>query len=535
MKKGTLLFLFLIVSIISCQREEDKSYDKAISSISDILNRDGVNIYISKEPLKPSTEIGTLGETFTSPNSECWFVFVDLHPFANWAHPCKYIFIDAKTDKLVELDKNFPPDCFGEMDVIKEVKVEAKGELLDFSNIKPTRAADNTNNLWAVIISGGGSPQSNHVRYWNDCSAMYNILIKKYGYKKENIYVIMADGTDPSPDRRLLDGSIDSSPLDLDGDGIPDIQYAATYSNVSSIFNNLANTLNGNDELFIFTTDHGVKVGDNSAIVLWNNQGMFDYEFASLVKRIKAKSINIVMEQCYSGGFVDYFKGNKNIIISTACTSIQLSYAREDLLYNEFVYHWMSAALEKDISTSNFVDSDDNRDGNISAFDCFRYAQKMDKLKETPQYLSIPEILGEKLTLTGVKTSQAKKRSYNIRLSEQTLSGKEVIPQGWNYYVRIPQNSFSGWFLPDQNISGTVTSDSYIEIEISIPYAYFPNYPEQYMYQPPIIYRVGAGYYSQFYDRDWMMEVIRYKINGIDEKDVNIGLSFYDHYGRERE
>ena len=45
---------------------------------------------------------------------------------------------------------------------------------------------------------------------------------KNYGYSKQNIYVLMADGTNPNIDRHMNDGTYESSPLDLDGDGLAD-------------------------------------------------------------------------------------------------------------------------------------------------------------------------------------------------------------------------------------------------------------------------------------------------------------------------
>lgn len=73
----------------------------------------------------------------------------------------------------------------------------------------------------------------------------------------------MSDGASPNIDRRLLNGNYDSSPLDLDGDGIADIDYDATKQNVIRIFDTLV-TKNCS-ELFIYTIDHGGSYGGNNA------------------------------------------------------------------------------------------------------------------------------------------------------------------------------------------------------------------------------------------------------------------------------
>ena len=79
-------------------------------------------------------------------------------------------------------------------------------------------------------------------------NAFYSALIHVYGYLKNNIYVLISDGTDTAIDRHLNNGSYDSSPLDLDGDGLPDIQYSATKNSITTVFNTLANILTSNDQ-----------------------------------------------------------------------------------------------------------------------------------------------------------------------------------------------------------------------------------------------------------------------------------------------
>jgi hypothetical protein len=51
----------------------------------------------------------------------------------------------------------------------------------------------------------------------------------------------MADGQNPEKDRNLNNGEYDSTPLDLDGDGTPDINSSATRSSVISSFQRIVN------------------------------------------------------------------------------------------------------------------------------------------------------------------------------------------------------------------------------------------------------------------------------------------------------
>jgi hypothetical protein len=210
----------------------------------------------------------------------------------------------------------------------------------------------------------------------------------------------MADGTNPAIDRARLNGTYDSSPLDLDGDGIADIQYAATKANITTVFDDLSNILTDNDNLFIYTTDHGGRhSGQNAFLYLWGNT-IEDYEFAAEVDKINAKTINIVMEQCNSGGFIDDLTGN-NRVIATACLASEYSYAMSPYYdYDEFVFHWTSAVAGQTPS-GTIVDADTNNDGFVTASEAFIYANSHDTQDETPQYNSQPSNLGTLLALNG--------------------------------------------------------------------------------------------------------------------------------------
>ena len=88
----------------------------------------------------------------------------------------------------------------------------------------------------AVIISGGNHLYANNYRYWNNCSGLYNVLTKKYGYPKENIKSFISDGYNTAADRLLFHPNYiaayhyESSPTDLDQDGVDDVTGAATLS-----------------------------------------------------------------------------------------------------------------------------------------------------------------------------------------------------------------------------------------------------------------------------------------------------------------
>lgn len=406
MKTNRLLsVLFLLLISVTTIARDNISRDEALNIIKEKLSLEqntSVEIFVCNSIVKQSSPIALLSKEIQSPNYDSWCFFIDDNPMANWAHPCRFLFVNPETGDLEIIKNNMPPASL-KFKKINQAKNVEKNKL-NIQELKALSSAakekvlrnNSSKNDYAVIISGGGNAFSNNVRYWNDCATIYSILINTYSYPKDHVFVLMADGTSPEYDRLLLDGTCDSSPLDLDGDGLPDIEYAATKENISNVFDKLGSTLSSYDNLFIYVTDHGSLINESSKssqIVLWNKSAITDKEFAKEVNKVNAGKINICMEQCYSGGFIDDLSG-MNRLIATACNYNELSYATSDRLYNEFVYHW-SAAILGTYPSGRTADADTNQDGLISMQEAFDYARDNDRANEHPQCSFLPEGIGD--------------------------------------------------------------------------------------------------------------------------------------------
>ncbi|MBR0195680.1 MAG: hypothetical protein IJQ32_05530 [Paludibacteraceae bacterium] len=174
---------------------------------------------------------------------------------------------------------------------------------------------------YAVIINAESNGEHNHIRYWNDCSAVYQTLLSK-GFSQDHIYVAMSDGTDSHDDIMLENSNYESSPLDLDGDSYYDIRFAATRDDIESIFyDTLSNKITEDDDLFIYTVGEGyverlhfsylnhpdpqypldpdsMSIYEPhyiSSLVLWGEYHLMDISFARMLAHIQARTINIVM------------------------------------------------------------------------------------------------------------------------------------------------------------------------------------------------------------------------------------------------
>lgn len=243
-------------------------------------------------------------------------------------------------------------------------------------NISYNDAINSAKNTYAVIINSGKDLKSNREAYWNDCSFFYKTLRNVYNVLQNNIYVVMSDGTDPGLDITLECGDEMSSPLDLDGDGIDDIQYAATKDNIKNIFVKLSQILTDKDQLIVFVVGHG-GIDTESYICLWNsNNNLYSSEMADYIKDINAGYITLIFGQCYSGGFVKSLKAENRLVIS-ACRENEKSWTRPDIAYDEFVSMFTSALANVDIFDET-VDADYNNDGTVTLLEAYRYAEEND-------------------------------------------------------------------------------------------------------------------------------------------------------------
>jgi len=406
MKRILILLLYIIGTfhIANAQQIANLTKENAWQIVQEKIvgnKKDSVNVYVSNSIVKANSAIITMNGKEISPIFDSWFFFIDDMPYDNWSHPCRYVFVNIYNGELVLNHRSSPP-LTDNMQSLVSYNMNSSPQIL--FNIKKKQLPSKSQSVfpyeheYAVIISGGGNANFNYERYWNDCSAIYQTLINIYGFSKNNIYVLMSDGTDPGLDRHMNNGTYQSSPLDLDGDGVSDIQYAATLSNISNVFNYLSSILTSDDNLFVFTTDHGSQINEQHVVMtLWNNSELHDYTFASYINNMNANTIKICMGQCNSGGFIDNITRN-NVIISTACRYDEPSHSASNNLYDEFIYHWISAVFGE-TPTGTFVNADSNNDGIVSMSEAFDYANTHDTKNEHPQYFSSPTSLGNLIDL----------------------------------------------------------------------------------------------------------------------------------------
>jgi PKD repeat protein len=333
------------------------------------------------------------GTTITSPPGySSWLVFIDEDKNANWDHGCNYTFVNDEGVNSDLIPATSPPK-----DV--ELTYSTEGHIPNpvglFSteppfNLDPACAPDSSHN-WAILISGGIDKTQNPIRYSNDISFMYKTLVKDYKYDKSHIIVLLSDGSANTAADQIVSytgttPNYGDTNADLDGDGTKEVYNAATKTNILNALKTAPlSTLASTESLTIFTTNHGGwdKVANanpnnnNVNLYTWGGETITDKEFVAALPK-NAKSITMIMEQCYGGGFVDDFITNyatvsqggtvATRVITTAANGNQVSHS------NDFSYYWISGMAGHD-SVLNPVNADVSPvDSRVSMLEGYTYS-----------------------------------------------------------------------------------------------------------------------------------------------------------------
>lgn len=519
MKKFKIILLLLLSSLqltyaqssgTNLERGQQLAYHTAKKLIG---TNDTYRYYVSQNTVRKGGE-------------NCWLVFVDKEPKAGWEHPCTYVYAKDGSRIIGDftvVDSVCPPSDIRLMPVHKSNNAPE-----DTVKVKVAKGPENAfaANTYAVILSGGKNKNSNNARYWNDCSFIYQTLTKKYRVPKGNVKVLMSDGTDPAVDmcREVGDPYI-SSPLDLDDDGNPEIEYSATKANLRRVFSELSNELGDEDHLFVYVIDHGGYdyQKKSSYICLWNDEKLYPEELDSYLDGCEAGYISFVMGQCYSGGFVEPLRADNRLVMA-ACSADDLSYGCEDIPFDEFVYHWTSA-VNGVTAFGDKISADGNADDNVSLGEAYTYARQKDVYSngdnpyasETPTYGCKAYIMFDDLSFSNIPEVGCdlflsnNKMDTGKRPFDRSMFGngkyKTVL---WNSFCIWARNTNDGFVnQSSENISFEGRDKVYLYAKVTNrgtkPYVYDKERPMRLLfYWAPSAFAITAA--------DW---------KGIVEKDVS--------------
>jgi hypothetical protein len=266
------------------------------------------------------------------------------------------------------------------------------------------RAQTPDDSLYAVLFLGKDDSDV----YLNDLRFAFKTLINDYGYTKENVTVLKRGGFF----------------LDLDGDGLDDVDYSATKANLDQVFTDLQAVMTNNDVFFFFATDHGYWSGSDC-----NDAGLEGYEgedipeedLVSYVDRLDSPTCRIVkillFVTCGAGGMIPEFKAlDTPLMIATASKACEIAHYDDDdcqhaptsCNYTAYSFWWFSA-LHGSHPDGTPVDADENNDGSVSIYEAATFARENDEYVdedadhiEHPLYWDSNCLCGRITTLNGV-------------------------------------------------------------------------------------------------------------------------------------
>jgi peptide/nickel transport system substrate-binding protein len=255
-------------------------------------------------------------------NGTVWFYWLNDCPYAMFAHKTRYVFIDNATGEYEVIYQNLPPALNGEeiwrtpeeywnrenwvysstTDFTEPTATIDLGGSVDLVASKSSFAASSESQPCkrALIIEG-------HNPYGSDfqkASELWYDLMVNFSYTDEEI-IYLTPGIRAETD------------------------FICSKENVTSVIQNLANTMNLGDNLTVFIIAHGTVMDDNhTGIIFLNNWAdqLYDLELKQSLAEIEdGVNMTIVFESCYSGGFIDdlwMLENVKAMITSTDWKSV---------------------------------------------------------------------------------------------------------------------------------------------------------------------------------------------------------------------
>ncbi len=169
---------------------------------------------------------------------------------------------------------------------------------------------------WAVFIAASNFPEDNESKLGNGALNLAEEIsahfIENFGYSTSNIIILFDDGWIRE------DNGYGEPIMTLDQRRHAyDITYgAATKDTLISTLNYVVEESNkySDSEIFLWASSHGCgdidkrlfggRILKRSAFFLWNDT-LSDKELSDVLSNLKSKKTCIIVDACYSGGFVD--------------------------------------------------------------------------------------------------------------------------------------------------------------------------------------------------------------------------------------
>jgi len=329
------------------------------------------NLYLDTVPYEAGDVIGPEFQGIRASRRSV-LIFADENPLANFGHDCRYLLYDAETQKFLKQERaRFPPFRHRAPGTFRPVyqpvrfacachtlppppiyKVLADPNVpLDQSPQPVYKTLNNSSaqrERYAILFAGRSDR-----RHLNQLEYCWRMLTGPYHFEPENVFVLFFDGTRTLPDWEsatnwpqenftLLPQYDDPYQLKIFGTG--------DQSGFRKACGEIAKSLSKDDLVFIQTSGHGDAKSGRSYLLQHDEQRYFVDEFCKDLQLLgDHESLLILMEQCYSVGFIAPLLNAQAAIqakrLSIACASQGYSFPASGGLFNAFGMGWIAGQL----------------------------------------------------------------------------------------------------------------------------------------------------------------------------------------------
>lgn len=190
---------------------------------------------------------------------------------------------------------------------------------------------------YAIIVGGIGGREEYTEKYFSQTSRLYDFLVNKLGYERNNVVYLFEDT------------SFDSLNID----------YTATAANVRRAFYRVAQTMQKDDQLLVFLVGHGTFDGRWSKFNLVGPD-LRDIDFGRLLSELPTKKIILINTASTSGAFIERLSAEERVIITATKSGGQ---------------HYETNFADFFLDALSSEEADSNKDTRISMLEAFNFAR----------------------------------------------------------------------------------------------------------------------------------------------------------------
>jgi len=333
-----------------------------------------------------------------------WFFFIDEMPDAHFAHPVRFILMDAVTGEIQEIKADWWP-LINEKPIFNTKQSRTDKSLVVFeqlpkmevnSNVLKPRRFDSSKikshdpcDAWAIIVCGYNDLPDT---FDEDSDSLY-VVLKKLGLADDHIFFVSPHTTHPGVDNPT---------------SIANVQWA---------INQVASQADETDKVLFFYTSHG-----NVDLLSCLGSSISASDLATWLNGITCNELSIIIEACHSGSLIGRYadgtyvaaednltgSGETNRCVFTSASSNTSSYPDVDYagdpnaatdVGSETIYGYIEAFMTPT--------ADVNGDNEISFAEAYQYAWDNDITRingfNTPQ-----------MTTTGLNGAQVFHYCYSL-------------------------------------------------------------------------------------------------------------------------